>query len=139
MQDRTCGGDWTIRPGQVREIISPQYPMNYPTNSKCTWKVSTTARNVISIQFIDFETEPTNDIVDVRDGPLTTSQLLARLSGAHQRKTFITTGSDLLVKFTSDHAIGRRGFKAIIRGGMCYSLLVLKVRRPWVTLFGKWV
>ena len=103
--------------GKTREIISPKYPLHYPTSTKCTWTISTDPGNVISIKFIDFETEPINDVVDIRDGATTTDQLLGRLSGVNTGRTFISTGSKVTIKFTSDLANGRRGFKAIIRGG----------------------
>ena len=103
--------------GQIREIISPKYPLHYPTNIQCTWKITTDPGNVISVMFIDFETEPINDLVDIRDGAKNTDQLLGRLSGANTGKAFISTGSTLTIKFTSDLANGRRGFKARIRGG----------------------
>ena len=108
--------------GSVREIISPKYPLHYPTNTKCTWAISTDAGNVISITFVDFETEPINDVVDIRDGAKSTDQLMGRLSGARTGRTFISTGSKITIKFTSDLANARRGFKAIIRGGMCFNV-----------------
>ena len=77
---------------------------------------------MISILFVDFETEPINDVVDVLDGAASTDQLLGRLSGVNTGKAFISTGSKLSIKFTSDLANGRRGFKISVRGGKWFSI-----------------
>ena len=118
LASEACGGTMTIQAGQSREIMSPKYPLLYPASSKCIWKISTSQNSVVSIQFVDFETEPLNDVVDVRDGITETDHLLASLSGARQTKTYFTTGPNLLVKFSSDFINSRRGFKAIIRAGI---------------------
>lgn len=109
--------------GKVHEIKSPNYPLHYPNKAKCIWTISTDPGNVISIVFIDFETEPVDDIVDVTDVTSTTSQSLGKLSGFNTGRTFVSTGSKLIVKFTSDLVNSRRGFKAVIKGGMPYCIL----------------
>ncbi len=90
----------------------------YPPSAKCMWKISTSPGTELSIKFIDFETEPVNDFVDVRDGNAETSQLIAKLSGSRRGPFYVTTGPNLFVKFSSDAAIVRRGFKALIRAGL---------------------
>ena len=117
MNDSSCGGALKIGKGQIREIISPKYPLHYPTNSKCTWTITADPNSVLSLRFVDFETELINDLVDIRDGVLSTDKLIARLSGAETGQTFISTGAGLTMKFTSDHANGSRGFKAVVYGG----------------------
>eukprot|EP00794_Sanderia_malayensis_P018983 gene18983-20890_t len=117
-----CSATMALSPGEQREIMSPKYPQDYPSSAKCEWKISTTSGNELSIQFIDFETEAKNDFVDVIDGNTATSQLIARLSGSHRRISFATTGSNLFVRFSSDFATVKRGFKALIRGD-CFTEL----------------
>eukprot|EP00795_Rhopilema_esculentum_P001778 gene1778-16265_t len=124
--DSSCGGALNVGKGQVREILSSNYPSHYPTNSKCTWTITADPNSVLSLRFIDFETELINDVVDIRDGVLSTDKLIARLSGAQTGQTFISTGAGFTMKFTSDHAIGRRGFKAVVYGGCNIELNATK-------------
>ena len=107
-----------VNPGQIRYITSPQYPSSYPSNAKCIWTIrSSDPSQVISIVVVDFDTEPVNDVLDVRDGKTDKDFLLARLSGILYQQTYITSGSNLHLQFTSNYHINKRGFKVLIRGG----------------------
>eukprot|EP00795_Rhopilema_esculentum_P001726 gene1726-16211_t len=126
VNDSSCGEALNVGKGQMREIISPKYPLHYPTNSKCTWTITADPNSVLSLHFVDFETELINDAVDIRDGVLSTDKLIARLSGAQTGQMFISTGAGLTMKFTSDRANGSRGFKAVVYGGCNIELNATK-------------
>ena len=50
-----CGGNLTIRAGSTGEIKSPRFPLNYPNDVECEWKIHVEEGSVIKLTFTDFE------------------------------------------------------------------------------------
>jgi len=79
---------------------------------------------VITVNFTDFCTESTWDVVNVYDGHNVTSPLIVSLSGCSSKavqssemlytlETYTSSRSYMLVEFISDFTVVRRGFNAV--------------------------
>lgn len=97
-------------------IESPNYPHKYGALSKCKWTLEGPQGSNIVLQFQDFDTEKTFDTVQVLVGGRTEekSVSLATLSGKEDlaNKPFVTASNFMIVKFTSDGSVERKGFRA---------------------------
>lgn len=97
-------------------IESPNYPHKYNALSKCKWILEGPIGSNIILQFQDFETEKTFDTVQILAGGRTEEKAvsLATLSGREEitNKPFVTASNFMIVKFTSDGSVERKGFRA---------------------------
>ena len=77
-----CGTDIVAVPNG--EIVSPNYPYRYPANAKCISiiKLPPGSSGIIKLTFLAFETEPSFDKLEVRDGNTASSPLLDIYSGS---------------------------------------------------------
>ena len=59
-----CGGNLTasVTP---QYFSTPFYPQPYPDNAQCTWIITATVNQRISMTFLDFEIETHYDVVHV--------------------------------------------------------------------------
>ncbi|XP_053093477.1 cubilin-like [Pangasianodon hypophthalmus] len=107
-----CGGNLTQSKG---EFFSPSFPLNYPKNAECTWRLQGPEQKVVSLTFTFVDIESCSgcgcDAVRVYDGPSTSSLLLGTVCG-YGRKTFSSSRNTLTVFFFSDSSVNRRGFIA---------------------------
>lgn len=94
---------------------SPSYPAYYPNNMVCTWKISAPSGKRLKLSFIYFILESgdcsTNDYVEVRDGPSSTSIRKGTYCGTYA-PTMTSSGRYLWVRFRSDSQFGYKGFEA---------------------------
>lgn len=97
-------------------IESPSYPHKYSALSKCQWILEGPIGSNIILQFQEFETEKTFDTVQILVGGRTEDKAvsLATLSGREDlaNKPFVTASNFMIVKFTSDGSVERKGFRA---------------------------
>lgn len=97
-------------------IESPNYPHKYGPLAKCKWTLEGPQGSNIVLQFQEFETEKTFDTVQILVGGRTEdkSVSLATLSGKEDlaNKPFVTASNFMIVKFTSDGSVERKGFRA---------------------------
>lgn len=97
-------------------IESPNYPHKYAALSKCKWTLEGPQGSNIILQFQDFDTEKTFDTVQILVGGRTEdkSVSLATLSGKEDlaNSPFVTASNFMIVKFTSDGSVERKGFRA---------------------------
>ena len=68
-------------------------------------------------QFPSFDTEEFYDVVSVRDGLSSDSDLITSLSGKITPDTVISTTNYLFVQFRTDHSVERAGFTASWKAG----------------------
>ncbi|XP_041361156.1 cubilin-like [Gigantopelta aegis] len=107
-------------------LTSPKYPLNYPSNSKCTWLIqapySTTAglKHVVKLEVVQFRLESSpescelaGDFVQIYDGHGPYSKLLATLCSTnnYRGKTYRSSGQYLYIEFKSDRFDSSRGFR----------------------------
>lgn len=97
-------------------IESPNYPHKYNMFSKCMWTLEGPLGSNIILQFQDFETEKSYDSVQILTGGRTEdkSVTLASLSGKQDltNKLFVTSSNFMIIKFTTDGSVERKGFRA---------------------------
>ncbi|KAF4102136.1 hypothetical protein G5714_016936 [Onychostoma macrolepis] len=104
----SCGGTMTDWMG---EFFSPQYPSNYPDNSRCTWTIRSTGATTVLLSFTDVFLEECCDYIRVYDGPTTLYPLLGEIRD-YTNKQYNSSNNDLTVLFYSDSSVSRRGFHA---------------------------
>ena len=86
---------------------------DYVINSNCSWLISPTGTfNTIALSFSSFNTEAGVDFVRVYDGATTASPLSGEFSGSLLPSTLHSTGTQMLVVFTSDADIEDQGWNA---------------------------
>ncbi|EDV28197.1 uncharacterized protein TRIADDRAFT_53561 [Trichoplax adhaerens] len=113
-----CGGVVT---GALGIIRSPNYPSNYPNNLDCVWNVNE-PNGTVSLIFTTFRLEANSgacvtDIVQVFDGPSTSSPSLGTFCSSNIPKTLISTGSQLTLRFKTDSAGNNTGFQVYYKHG----------------------
>lgn len=52
-----CGGNIDLKQNDKYEIMSPNFPEEYPSNSNCSWVVSVPPGHQIAFHFDQFEIE----------------------------------------------------------------------------------
>lgn len=97
-------------------IESPNYPHKYGALSRCKWTLEGPQGSNIVLQFQEFETEKTFDTVQILVGGRTEDKSVsfATLSGKQDlaSKPFVSASNFMIVKFTSDGGVERKGFRA---------------------------
>lgn len=97
-------------------LDSPNYPHKYGALSKCKWTLEGPQGSNIVLQFQEFETEKTFDTVQILVGGRTEDKSVsfATLSGKQDlaNKPFVSASNFMIVKFTSDGGVERKGFRA---------------------------
>lgn len=99
------------------KVVSPNYPNKYEANSDCKWTLEGPVGSGMLLQFSEFDTENNFDQVQILVGGRTeeSSVTLATLSGHQQNisaRNFVTGSNLMIVKFRSDAAVEKRGFRA---------------------------
>ncbi|XP_072171274.1 protein SpAN-like [Diadema setosum] len=96
------------------EITSPNYPSNYDNHEDCTWLIEGAPGATVTLTFVDMDIESHStcnyDAVEVRTGDVSSPGL--KFCGTTLPGEQVSTGNQLLVAFTSDYSVTRRGFKA---------------------------
>ncbi|XP_067041497.1 tolloid-like protein 1 [Acropora muricata] len=100
-----CGGDVTVN--GTGFIKSPRFPLNYPVDILCEWKLCVKQGSRITLKFTDFEMEPTQgcsfDALEVFSGDSTdVNNRLAKLCGNELPDPIVSTSHELLIRFRSD-------------------------------------
>ena len=47
------------------QLYSPNYPMEYPSNVECIWKITVPENSVLRLTFEDFDTECSHDYLEI--------------------------------------------------------------------------
>ncbi|XP_053948471.1 cubilin homolog [Anastrepha ludens] len=116
-----CGGVLSSRNGV---ITSPNYPLNYPPESRCEWTIEVTPHHSITLTLEEIEMESyfscEMDFVEAYEGansddetPAEEGKLLFKecdLSETAQNE-WVTTTNTAIVRFESDDSIESKGFK----------------------------
>nr|VZI15896.1 unnamed protein product [Spirometra erinaceieuropaei] len=97
-------------------ISSPDYPNNYPPNSKCIWRIEVPVGFSVLLTFESFdleeETDCSFDYLEIFDGSSESSPMLRKLCGSRIPTAVASTKNTLTVKFNSDNLGHQKGFKA---------------------------
>uniref|UniRef100_A0A8D0GGE9 Adhesion G-protein coupled receptor G6 n=1 Tax=Sphenodon punctatus TaxID=8508 RepID=A0A8D0GGE9_SPHPU len=93
-------------------FTSPCYPSDYPNSQACKWTLRAPHGFIVQITFIDFEIEEApNCIYDSLT--LDNGENQVKLCGVTAKGlSFNSTGNEMIVSFTSDFSIQKKGFSA---------------------------
>ncbi|XP_063695430.1 uncharacterized protein LOC134826857 [Bolinopsis microptera] len=117
-QVSNAGCSWTYDASEsAGRFYSTNYPNVYSDNINCITQIFATEGYVIRLTFetIDIEHHPTcrYDILEIRDGHLSTAPLLGWFCGHNLApKIFTSTGPNLWVRFETDRSVVAQGFFA---------------------------
>ncbi|XP_070542875.1 tolloid-like protein 1 [Ptychodera flava] len=108
-----CGGTLIIPDGGHVDVMSPNYPDDYPMNADCEWHISTNMNTKIFVEHWDFQTETGYDFYSAGNGKDSSesSSVIWMHSGPNLPPDFTSTGISVWINFTSDHIIADRGFR----------------------------
>lgn len=99
-------------------IESPDYPLEYPINKTCTWRISVPENYQIALRFKSFDLEQHEacayDRLTIRDGAMNSNPLIKTLCGYRIPTDIVSTSNHLWVQFHSDASNTRGGFAATI-------------------------
>ncbi|CAG2228482.1 CUBN [Mytilus edulis] len=92
---------------------SPNYPHPYTNNLYCTYLIRVQSGQRINLAFTSIITEDKYDYLQVFDGSRVSDRRLLNFSGSIDNASIIqSTGNVILVLFTTDGSITKRGFTA---------------------------
>ncbi|XP_056378601.1 CUB and sushi domain-containing protein 3 isoform X6 [Hyla sarda] len=103
-----CGG--RFKGESSGRILSPGYPFPYDNNLRCTWVIEVDLGNIVSLQFLAFDTEASHDLLRVWDGPLENEMLLKEISGSLIPEGIHSTLNIVTIQFDTDFYISKSGF-----------------------------
>uniref|UniRef100_A0A7N6FBD4 CUB and Sushi multiple domains 3a n=1 Tax=Anabas testudineus TaxID=64144 RepID=A0A7N6FBD4_ANATE len=103
-----CGG--SFKGESTGRILSPGYPFPYDNNLRCTWTIEVSSGNIVSLQFLAFDTEASHDILKVWDGPPENEMSLKEISGSLLPEGIHSTLNIVTIQFETDFYITKSGF-----------------------------
>jgi pimeloyl-ACP methyl ester carboxylesterase len=96
-------------------------PIDYGNYSRCSWLINPTGAFGITLNFSSFNTETTNDVVNVYDGSNNTSPLLGSFSGNSIPSSLTSSGGLMFVEFLTNSAITAAGWNASYTSDVPFS------------------
>lgn len=107
----TCSGLTTLT-AATGSFDDGSATANYTDNLSCRWLIQPTAATTVTLNFSAFNTETTNDIVNIYDGNTTSATLLGTFSGTAIPSAITSTGGRMLVEFITNGSINNSGWDA---------------------------
>lgn len=102
--------------GEGGLFTSPNYPISYPVNIQCVWKIVTHPTGNVELTFQDFHVENSGDcaydFVEIRDGAMIDSPLIGTFCSSMIIGKIVSTGNALLIRLLSDGSVSEKGFSA---------------------------
>ncbi|XP_077870444.1 CUB and sushi domain-containing protein 1-like [Saccoglossus kowalevskii] len=94
------------------DVMSPNYPQDYPDNALCQWLTTNEDGNDIMVQFVDFDTEEGYDYFFSGNGndPSQNSSVIWAHSGSVLPSNYRSSGDTVWIRFVSDNSVSRSGF-----------------------------
>lgn len=84
----------------------------YGNDVTVTWVIDAPAGDIISVEFVNFNTELNADIVTIYDGETTTSPVIGTYSGSVIPPSVRSSGNSMFVKFQTSPSTQLSGFEA---------------------------
>lgn len=86
---------------------------DYQDNTKCQWLIAPSEGNkTITLYFPELNTEASYDEITIYDGNSAEDPILAEISGSSSTEAIQSTGSNVLVRFSTDNTTTDKGFYA---------------------------
>uniref|UniRef100_A0A8C5RRX8 CUB and Sushi multiple domains 3 n=1 Tax=Laticauda laticaudata TaxID=8630 RepID=A0A8C5RRX8_LATLA len=114
-----CGG--RFKGESLGRILSPGYPFPYDNNLRCMWIIEVDPGNIVSLQFLAFDTEASHDILRVWDGPPENDMLLKEISGSLLPEGIHSTLNIVTIQFDTDFYISKSGFAIQFSSKLIYT------------------
>jgi hypothetical protein len=92
----------------VDTISDGSGPGNYHNETTCLWNIKPPDASVITLYFISFNTEDTNDVLKVYDG----NQIIAELSGSEIPEPLVANSGSMFLTFSTNMTITAPGWEA---------------------------
>lgn len=86
--------------------------LDYQNNMTCTKLIQPSNCSSIALHFTAFDTEQEHDVLSVYDGATTSSPLLGQFSGSELPPVLASTGSSMLIVFSTNENITSSGWSA---------------------------
>ncbi len=107
-----CIGVSTIH-ADTAFITDGSFRFNYSNNSSCRWKIYNTTGEPLTIYFRSFDTEPTNDILNIFD--LATMSKLGTVSGHYDSTSlpapFTSPSGSFFLMFVTNSSVTAKGWE----------------------------
>ena len=95
-----------------KEISSLSYTFDFSYGESCNWLISENSGKEIELQFLDYETDGSNDYFIAYDGSSSNSrQIGSRISGSNTPINLVSTGNRLYLTYGSAGGSRRTRFK----------------------------
>ncbi|MDB9774902.1 M6 family metalloprotease domain-containing protein [Vicingaceae bacterium] len=107
----TCSGTTTLT-SSTGVFDDGSATANYTDNLSCQWLIQPAAATSITLSFSAFDTETTNDVVNIYDGSATSATLLGSFSGNSVPNSVTSTGGAMLVEFSTNSSVTSGGWNA---------------------------
>lgn len=115
-KNTSCGEEINLEADEEIVITSPGFPQYYPNYFECVWKVKAPKGRHIGVGFEYFSLEKGSDFLEIGDGTTVGDGTVDKLTGSKIPTRAVTSPSNnAWIKFTSDIASNRLGFKAKVR------------------------
>ncbi|KAK3779189.1 hypothetical protein RRG08_035183 [Elysia crispata] len=116
LNDTNCQVCRKILTGNGGIFQSPNFPYNYPDNTRCVWTITVDPGFQVRVDFSEFSLEGTDgcsfDYVFIRDGNNQSAEILAEKCGFSILCPITSTGNEMFIEFKSDGSVTRSGFQA---------------------------
>ena len=107
-----CSGTTNLTAASARFSDGSAVTANYVQNSNCSWLIAPVGALNIDLTFSRFNTQTTNDVVNVYDGNSNAASLIGTYSGTTIPPVINSTGGTLFVEFISDGFNNATGWEA---------------------------
>jgi hypothetical protein len=94
---------------------------DYQDDADCKWLIQPGGASTVTLTFSSFSTEEGYDSIKVYDGSSTSAKLLGAYTGSKLPSAVSSSGSSMLVHFTSDYMETAAGFEASYKGNTSTS------------------
>ena len=117
----SCLGKQSSLEDDQGEFASFSYPLHYPNNAKCSWRIYRPAGFIVQLTFHSFNLQQSEnceaDYVEIRQGKDKSdvewrSELIGRFCGYSLPPVILSTQSYVIVKFVADMSKTYPGFHA---------------------------
>ncbi|GAB6028275.1 hypothetical protein CHUAL_002455 [Chamberlinius hualienensis] len=118
-----CGADMTASP-TPQTFTSPKFPDPYPGGLECQYTITAPQGKIITLEFLEFDMEPDDDFLLVRDGLSSTGTQLARLTGSLDTipRFIMSTSNKMYLYLRTNYGDSRKGFRTRYRAGCIVDL-----------------
>ncbi|OON19634.1 CUB domain protein, partial [Opisthorchis viverrini] len=110
-------------------IKSPNFPVEYPHHTNCSWRIKAPQNCTVKLNFSHFSLEYRHDNLTIYDG-YDNSSSSVKFSGWYLPDPFYSTGRHLYIELNADGDVQWSGFLATYVSGKLLKPLILTYSAP---------